>query len=135
MYTIKTNKPVAGTRHLESERCTLRFLLATQLKVLAAFEGELHLVFTNSAFQTQDNLLRRFCLLMENGLGLPSVTRLFTIVSALPLYSERVFSLLVLRHFVWGVLSAVLVGTICPAGFGNVNHLCCGRRQALQQAC
>jgi len=70
---IKTNRNV-GPGHLESERCTLRFLLTTQLKVLAAFEGKLHLVFAHSAFQTQDNLLCRLRLLMEDGLGLSTVT-------------------------------------------------------------
>ena len=37
---------------------------------------------------------------MENGLGLSTVTRLLTVVATLPLYGERIFALLVLRHFV-----------------------------------
>lgn len=70
---------------------------------------------------------------MEDGFSLSTVTRLFTVVSTLPLYGERVFALLVLCHFVGRVLSAILVGTECPAGFGNVNHFCCKQRQGLQQ--
>lgn len=39
-------------------------------------------------------------LLVKDRLGLPAITRLFAIVPTLPLSSERIFTLLVLCHFV-----------------------------------
>jgi hypothetical protein len=43
-------------------------------------------------------------LLVKDRLRLPTITRLFAIVPTLPLSSERIFTLLVLCHFVWAVI-------------------------------
>ena len=43
-------------------------------------------------------------LLVKDRLGLPTITRLLAIVPTLPLSSERIFTLLVLRHFVRAVI-------------------------------
>jgi hypothetical protein len=80
----------------------------------------LHLIFTHGAFQTQDNFLgclslliiecssihrqdlakSQTHLLVKNRLGLSTITRLFAIVPTFPLSSKRIFTLLVLCHFV-----------------------------------
>ena len=104
-----------GTYELESR--TLRLLLTTELEaggnisiyskacerryaLLAALEGHLHLVLADGALQTEDDLLGRLCLLVEDGLGLTTVTGLLAVVTALALRGERVLALLVLRHLV-----------------------------------
>jgi len=46
-------------------------------------------------------------LLVEDRLGLPTITRLFAIVPTLPLSSERIFTLLVLCHFVRAVIEGI----------------------------
>jgi hypothetical protein len=43
-------------------------------------------------------------LLVKDRLRLPTITRLFAIVPTLPLSSERIFTLLVLCHFVRAVI-------------------------------
>ena len=50
---------------------------APQLKVLASLERHLGLVLARRALETQDNLLCGLCLLVEDGLCLTSVSRLF----------------------------------------------------------
>jgi hypothetical protein len=47
--------------------------------VLATLESELHLVLAGSAFETKDNLLGSLSLLVEDGLGLTTITGLLTI--------------------------------------------------------
>jgi hypothetical protein len=42
---------------LEGKSSTLGLLVTTKFKVLAALEGELHLVLADGAFETKDNLL------------------------------------------------------------------------------
>ena len=58
--------------------------------------------------EPQDDLLGGLCLLVEDGLGLSSVTGLLPVVSTLSLGEDRVLSLLVLGHLVLGVLLASL---------------------------
>ena len=48
---------------------------------LATFNGKLHLVFANSAFETKDNFLGSLGFLVEHGFGLTTVTRLFSVVT------------------------------------------------------
>ena len=68
--------------------------------LLAALEGHLHLVLADGALKTEDDLLCRLCLLVEDGLGLTTVSGLLAVVTALALGGERVLALLVLRHLV-----------------------------------
>jgi hypothetical protein len=64
---------------LEDKSSTLGLLVTTKFKVLATLESELHLVFADSAFETKDNLLGSLGFLVENGLGLTTITGLLTI--------------------------------------------------------
>jgi hypothetical protein len=47
--------------------------------VLATLESELHLVLAGSALETKDNLLGSLSLLVEDGLGLTTITGLLTL--------------------------------------------------------
>ena len=100
---------------------TSRGRLLTQFKVLGSLETEMLLCLASFAFQTQDNLTCRLCLLVENGLGLSTKTHLFTVVSTLSLGKVGRLTRLVLRHLVDGVLLA-LSGTVCSAFFRDIHH-------------
>jgi hypothetical protein len=56
-----------------------------KLEVLAALQGELLLGLASSALETQDDLLGGLGLLVEDGLGLTTVTTLLSIVTTLTL--------------------------------------------------
>jgi hypothetical protein len=73
-------------RHLEHKSSTLGLLVTTKFKVLATLESKLHLVLAGSAFETQDNLLGGLSLLVEDGLGLTTITGLLTAGQILPQY-------------------------------------------------
>lgn len=60
-----------------------------QLEVLATLEGELCLGLACCALQSQDNLLGGLGLLVEDRLGLTTVTGLLTVVTSLTLGEER----------------------------------------------
>lgn len=62
-------------------------------------------------------------LLVEDGLGLSSVSRLLAVVPTLSLSEERSLSGLVLRDLVGLVLAAGLSTAEGSSGLGNVNHL------------
>ena len=71
-----------------------------KLEVLATLQSELLLGLAGSALQTQDDLLGGLGLLVEDGLGLTTVTGLLAVVTTLSLSRQRVLALLVLRHLV-----------------------------------
>lgn len=56
-----------------------------KLEVLASLEGQLLLLLARRAFESQHNLLGRLRLLVEDGLGLTTVTGLLAVVTALTL--------------------------------------------------
>jgi hypothetical protein len=111
--------------------------------VLAALQGELLLGLAGSALETQDDLLGGLGLLVEDGLGLTTVTALLPVVTTLTLCEEgslekEIFvsavvrcvgvgfvntylASLVLGDLVLGVLVALLGLAVGPAGFGNVD--------------
>jgi hypothetical protein len=60
-------------------------------------------------------------LLVEDGLGLTTITGLFAIITTLSLGEERGLSSLVLGNLVLRVLLALLAFAVGLAGFGNVN--------------
>lgn len=60
-----------------------------KLEVLAALEGELGLGLADGALQSQDDLLGGLGLLVEDGLGLTTVTALLTVITTLSLGSQR----------------------------------------------
>jgi hypothetical protein len=87
--------------------------------VLAALERDLVLGLARGALEAEDDLLGGLGLLVEDGLGLATVTALLPVVTALALGGERVLALLVLGDLVGGVLLAGLAlaeGAAGPAG-------------------
>lgn len=113
-----------------------------QLEVLAALQGQLLLGLASSALETQDNLLGGLGLLVEDGLGLTTVTTLLPVVTTLTLGVQGGLSMticistgcasnrdrgvshlasLVLGDLVLGVLVAVLGLAVSPAGLGDVD--------------
>ena len=58
-------------------------LLVSQLEVLAALQDVLDDGLARAALQLQDDLLGRLSLLVEDGLGLTTETRLLPVVTAL----------------------------------------------------
>lgn len=112
--------------------------------MLAALQGELLLGLASSALEAQDDLLGGLGLLVEDGLGLTTVTTLLPVVTALTLGEEgglnhkrehhqqkahdyhsgaegTNLASLVLGDLVLLVLVAVLGLAVRPAGFGNVD--------------
>jgi hypothetical protein len=108
-------------KHLEHQSSTLRLLVTTELEVLAALQGELQLGLALDALQSQHNLLGGLGLLVEDGLGLTTITRLLAVVTALSLGEQRGLAGLVLGDLVLGVLAALLALAVGVAGLGNVD--------------
>jgi len=86
--------------------------------LFASLQCDLVLVLARSAFQSQHDLLCRLCLLhhqggmwvievevtdllVEDGLGLTTVTRLLAVITSFSLGEKRVLALFVLGHFMW----------------------------------
>lgn len=89
--------------------------------MLASLEGKLALGLALDALQSQDNLLGGLGLLVENGLGLTTITALLSVVTALSLGEQRGLTSLVLRHLVLGVLAALLALAVGVSGLGDVD--------------
>ena len=122
---IKREKPQDTVfLHLENESSTLGLLVTTQLKVLAALQGQLALGLALDALQSQDNLLGGLGLLVEDGLGLTTITGLLAVITTLSLGEKRGLASLVLGDLVLGVLAALLALAVRVASLGNVDHLC-----------
>ena len=79
------------------------------------------LCLTADTFQSQDNLLGSLSFLVENWLGLTTVTGLLSVISSLTLSVQRSLTSLVLGHSVLSVLSALLTLTVGLSGLWNVN--------------
>jgi hypothetical protein len=128
----------------------IRGLNIPQLEVLATLQSELLLGLAGSALKTQDDLLGGLSLLVEDGLGLTTVTALLAVVTTLTLGEQGGLidpssvpvpthlpwcvgyvhlASLVLGDLVLGVLAALLGLAVRPASFGNV-HL---ERKSYQQ--
>jgi hypothetical protein len=69
------------------------------------------LVLANGTFQTQDNLFGSLGLLVENGLGLTTITSLLTVVTTLTLSEDGGFTGLVLGDLVGSVTTTLLTST------------------------
>lgn len=78
-------------------------------------------MFAALALQPQNNLLRGFRLLVKDGLGLTTVTRLFAVVTALTLSSKAVLAFLVLSNLMQGVLPAFLTLAVSLFRLRNVH--------------
>lgn len=118
-----SKNPVPTSRLcLEGNGGTPLLLVTTELEVLASLEGELVLGLADSALETEDNLLGGLSLLVEDRLGLTTVTGLLSVVSSLSLGGKRVLALLVLGNLVGGVLPASLTLAVGSSGLGDVDH-------------
>ncbi len=71
--------------------------------MLATLKGNVRAVLAGSALETQDNLLGGLGLLVEDGLGLSTVTLLLPVVTTLTLSVERSLTSLVLGDLVRAV--------------------------------
>jgi hypothetical protein len=89
--------------------------------MLAPLDGVLGVMLAALALQLQHNLLGGFCLLVENRLGLTTISWLLTVITALSLGRQAVLTLLVLSDLVKGVLPALLVLAVGLLGLGNVH--------------
>jgi hypothetical protein len=72
-------------------------------------------------FKTEDNLLGSLGLLVENGLGLTTITGLLTVITSLTLSEERSFTSLVLSNLVRSVLLTLGTLAVGVTGLGNVD--------------
>jgi len=107
-------------------------LVSTKFKVLASLQDHLVLLLAFSALQTKNYLLRCFGLLVEDGLGLTTITRLFAIVTSLTLGSQSWFANFVLGNLVWGMLLAMVTRAESISSFWDVDH--CGIAKPKQTA-
>lgn len=89
--------------------------------MLASLQSQLQLGLALDALQSQHDLLGSLSLLVEDRLGLTTVTGLLAVVSSLSLGEERGLASLVLGDLVLGVLAAVLALAVGVAGLGNVD--------------
>lgn len=89
--------------------------------MLTSLQSQLGLGLADNTLQSQDNLLGGLSLLVENWLGLTTVTALLTVVSSLTLGKQGSLTSLVLGDLVLGVLLAVLALAIGSSGFWDVN--------------
>lgn len=92
-----------------------------QLEVLASLQGQLRLGLALDALQSQDDLLGSLGLLVEDRLGLTTITALLSVVTALTLGEQRGLASLVLGDLVLGVLAALLALAVGVSGLGNVD--------------
>lgn len=91
--------------------------------MFASLERELLLRLARGTFESENDLLRGLGLLVEDGLGLSSVSRLLAIVPTLSLCECRGLSCLVLGDLVQSVLAAFAALAECLPGLGYVHHL------------
>ena len=75
----------------------------------------------NNTFQSQHNLLGSLGFLVENGLGLTTETRLFTVITSLTLGKQGSLTSFVLSNLVLSVLTTGLTLTVGLSGLWNVN--------------
>jgi hypothetical protein len=89
--------------------------------VLASLQRKLELGLALDTLQSQDNLLGGLGLLVEDRLGLTTVTGLLAVISSLTLGEQGGLSSLVLGDLVLGVLAALLALAVGVTGLGNVD--------------
>ena len=92
--------------------------------MLATLQSKLGLSLALDAFQSQNDLLGGLGLLVEDRLGLTTITGLLTVVSALSLGEQRGLASLVLGDLVLGVLAALLALAVGVSRLGNVDLKC-----------
>lgn len=107
---------------LELESLSLLLLITTKFEVLASLQCELELSLALGAFETENDLLGGLSLLVENLLGLTTITSLLTVVSSLTLGIEGSLTGLVLGDLVLSVLSALLALAVGSSSLWNVHY-------------
>lgn len=89
--------------------------------MLATLQGQLALGLALDALQSQHNLLGGLGLLVEDRLGLTTITGLLAVITTLSLSEQRGLASLVLGDLVLGVLAALLALAVGVTGLGNVD--------------
>lgn len=90
--------------------------------MLASLQRKLALGLARSALKSQNNLLGSLSLLVQDGLGLTTVTSLLSVVSSLTSSIKRGLTGLVLGDLVLSVLSAFFALAVGSSGLRHVNH-------------
>lgn len=90
--------------------------------MLTSLQSQLSLGLADDTLQSQNDLLGNLGFLVENWLGLTTVTSLLTVISSLTLSEERSLTSLVLGNPVLGVFTAVLTLAIGLSGLWDVNY-------------
>jgi len=89
-----------GWTSLEDKGGVLLLLVTTELKVLASLERNVRSVLALGALESEHDLLGGLGLLVEDGLGLTTVTLLLPVVTTLTLSVQRSLTSLVLGDLV-----------------------------------
>lgn len=89
--------------------------------MLAALQRQLQLGLALDALQSQHDLLGSLGLLVEDRLGLTTITALLSVVTSLSLGEQRGLTSLVLGDLVLGVLAALLALAVGVSGLGDVD--------------
>ena len=95
--------------------------LLGKMKVEFKIDSFITNYISNSKQASKKRRFIKLDLLMEDGLGLTTITRLLAIVTALSLSSKAIFAFLVLRYLVQGVLLAFLALAVCLLCLWNVH--------------
>jgi len=90
--------------------------------MFASFQGQLFSALALDTFKSQYNFFGGFGLLVEDRLGLATVSTLLAVITTFTLGHQASFSGFVLGNFVHHVLLAVLAGAIGLSVFGYVHH-------------
>jgi hypothetical protein len=112
---------------LVADDSTLNLLVTTDLEALASADNLEGLTLAGGALKTKNDLLGGLGLLVEDRLGLTSVTGLLSVVTTLTLGDEGSGAGLVLGNLLDGVLSALGVGAEGLASLGDVDLLSHGK--------
>lgn len=89
--------------------------------MLTTLQSQLGLGLADDALKTKNNLLGGLGLLVEDLLGLTTVTGLLTVVTTLTLSVKGSLTSLVLGDLVLSVLAALLTLAVGLSGLWNVN--------------
>jgi hypothetical protein len=89
--------------------------------MLASLQRQLELGLALDTLQSQNNLLGSLSLLVEDRLGLTTITGLLAVISALTLSEQGGLASFVLGDLVLGVLAALLALAVGVARLGNVD--------------
>lgn len=106
---------------LHAHNAALDLLITTNLEALASANDLEGLALAGGALQTENDLLGRLGLFVEDGLCLTTITTLLSVVTSLTLGHERGRAGLVLRHFLQRVLAALGVRAEGLAILGDVD--------------